>query len=112
MGVRFAKLRENVWSEMSVLNTLAGRFLFHSTFSRNSPEVAFEVDARFNNRDALAFEEFSLQGCVGFADQDFSALAENTMPGNAFAGRRRGHGVSRGARAAWQPQGFGQAPIG
>jgi hypothetical protein len=34
------------------------------------------------------------------------------MPGNAFAGRRRGHGVSRGARAAWQPQGLGQAPIG
>ena len=73
--------------------------------------MTFEVDARFNNRDAFAFEELSLQGCVGFADQDFSALAENTVPGNAFPGRRRGHGASRGARAAGQAQGPSKVPI-
>jgi len=73
--------------------------------------VTFEVDARLDNRDAFAFEEFSLHGCVGFADQDFSALAENTMPGNALAGRRRGHGASRSARTAGQAQGLSKAPI-
>jgi hypothetical protein len=65
--------------------------------------VAFEVDANPDDRDAFAFEEFSLQGCVRFADKDFPALAEDTMPRNAFTGRSCSHGVSRGARAAGQP---------
>jgi hypothetical protein len=73
--------------------------------------VTFEVDAKPDYSDAFAFEELSLQGRVGFANQDFSALAENAMPGNAFPGRRRSHGVSRGARAAWQAQGLSKASI-
>jgi hypothetical protein len=96
---------------MSSFNTLAGGFLFHSTLNGRFPQVPFQVDAKPDYRDAFAFEKLSLQGCVGFANQDFSALAENAMPGNAFSGGSRRHGASCGARAAWQAQGLSEGSI-
>ena len=109
MGGCLAALRRQP-SAIFFLNTLAGGF--HRALNVWFPEVAFEVDAGLDNGDAFAFEKFSLQGCVGFANQDFSALAENTVPRNAFSGRSCSHGASRGARAAWQVQSLGEASIG
>src|SRR5258706_14072185 len=85
--------------------------MFQCGFLWRFPEVAFQVHTRLNDFDAFAFEEFSLEGSVRLADEDFAALADNAMPGNAFAGRSGGHGASCGARAAWEAQGLRQRPI-
>jgi len=61
--------------------------MFQCGFLWRFPEVAFQVHTRLNDFDAFAFEEFSLEGSVRLADEDFAALADNAMPGNAFAGR-------------------------
>jgi hypothetical protein len=74
--------------------------------------VAAEVDARLNHGDAFAFKEFSLQRGVGFANEEFSARAENAMPGNAFARRRRGHRTPSSSRSARKAQGFSEGSIG
>ena len=63
-----------------------------------------EVDPGFDELYALAFEEFSLERSVGLADEDFSAFADDAMPGNSFAGRSGGHGPARGARAPGKAQ--------
>src|SRR6267143_5037296 len=111
MGVCIATLRQQP-SAISLLNTLAGGSLLHQALKRRFPEVLFQVDARFDNGHAFTFEKLSLQGGVRFADQDFSALAENTMPRDAFSGGSCRHCMSRGTRPAWQPQGFGDPAIG
>jgi len=74
--------------------------------------MALQIDARLDDRDAFAFEEFSLEGSVRFADQDFSALTDDAVPGNAFSGRSRGHGAPRAARAAGKAESFSEGPIG
>jgi hypothetical protein len=111
MGVCIATLRQQP-SAGSLLNTLAAGSLLHQAPKWRFPEVASQVDARLDNGNAFTFEKLSLQGGVRFADQDFPALAENTMPRDAFSGRSCSHGVSRGTRTAWQPQGLGDTPIG
>jgi hypothetical protein len=47
--------------------------------------MLFQVDPRFDYRYAFTFEEFFLKGGVGFADQDFAAFTEDSVPGDAFA---------------------------
>src|SRR5258708_2415652 len=111
MVVCFATLRQQPFP-ISLLSTLAGGFLFHRALNGRFPQVTIEVDARLSNRDTLTFEKLSLQGGVRFADQDFSALAENTMPRDAFSGGSCRHCMSRGTRPAWQPQGLGEDSIG
>src|SRR5467141_551961 len=95
----------------SLLNTLFRGFVFQGGFLWRLPEVAFQVHARLSDFDAFAFEEFSLQGSVRLADEDFAALTDDAMPGNAFSGRSRGHGASGAARAARETQGFRKGPI-
>src|SRR5258708_27892291 len=85
--------------------------MFECGFFGGFPEVAFQVHTRVNDFDAFAFEEFSREGRVRLADENFSALADNAMPGNTFSGRSGGHGASCAARAAWETQGFRQRPI-
>src|SRR5713226_5764156 len=75
------------------------------------PEVAFQVHTRLNDFDAFAFEEFSLEGSVRLADENFAALPDDAMPGNTFSGRSGCHSASCAARAAWEAQGFRQRPI-
>ena len=74
--------------------------------------MAFQVHAGLDDGYTFAFEEFSLQGSVRLADEDFAAFAEDAMPGDAFSGRSCGHGASSAARAAGKTQGFSQGPIG
>src|SRR6267154_6290921 len=85
--------------------------MFQRGFFWRFPEVALQVHTRLNDFDAFAFEEFSLEGSVRLANEDFAALADDAMPGNAFAGRSGGHGASCAARAARKAQCFCQRPI-
>src|SRR5205809_2810088 len=85
--------------------------MFQGGFLWRFPKVALQVHARLNDFDAFAFEEFSLEGGVRLANEDFAALADDAMPGNAFAGRSGGHGASSAARAARKAQCFRQRPI-
>src|SRR5258706_5822305 len=85
--------------------------MFQCGFFWRFPEVAFQVHTRLNDFDAFAFEEFSLEGSVRLANEDFAALADDAMPGNTFSRGSGGHGASRAARAAWEAQGFRQRPI-
>ena len=58
---------------------------FCCSFRGKGPEMLFQVDPRFDYRDAFAFEELFLEGGVGLANQDFAAFAEDSVPGDAFA---------------------------
>ena len=62
--------------------------------------MLFQIDPGFDYRYAFAFEEFLLEGSVGFADQDFAAFAEDSVPGDAFPGGRGGHGAACAAGSA------------
>jgi hypothetical protein len=86
--------------------------VFHYGFNGRLPEVAFQVDAGLEDSDALAFEEFSLQGSIWLADEDLAAFTDDAMPGNAFSGRSRGHGASGASRAAGQAQSLSEGSIG
>ena len=74
--------------------------------------MAFEIDARFDNRHPFAFEEFFLKRSVGFADEDSPAFAHDSVPRNALPGWTGRHCASSGARATAQAQGSSQRPIG
>src|SRR5260370_31683794 len=90
----------------SLLNTFFGGVVFQHGFLWRLPEVAFQVHARLSDFYPFAFEEFSLQGSIRLANEDFAAFTDDAMPGNAFAGRSGGHGASCAARAAREAQGF------
>jgi hypothetical protein len=75
------------------------------------PEVFFNRDAGFEDEDAFGFEQFALQGGVGFANQEFAACADDAVPRNASAGRTSSHCVAGGSCAAAQLQGFSECPI-
>src|SRR5258707_1069909 len=90
----------------SLLNTFFGGLVFQHGFLWRLPEVAFQVHARLSDFYPFAFEEFSLQGRVRLANEDFAAFTDDAMPGNALAGRSGGDGGSCAARAARGAQGF------
>src|SRR5258708_21116657 len=92
----------------SLLNTFFGGLVFQHGFLWRLPEVAFQVHARLSDFYPFAFEEFSLQGSIRLANEDFAAFADNAMPGNALAGRSGGHGASSASRTAGEAQGFPQ----
>src|SRR5260370_36979113 len=85
--------------------------MFQCGFFGRFPEVAFQVHTRLNDFDAFAFEEFSLEGSVRLADENFSALADNAMPGNTFSGRSGGQWAFCGVRGAWDAHGVRQRPL-
>ena len=93
------------------MNTFFGCSEFRSGFFWRLPEVAFQVHARLDNGDAFAFEEFSLQRSVRLADEDFAALTDDPMPGDAFSRGSGGHRAASGTRAARKAQGFSERPI-
>ena len=72
----------------------------------------FEIDAGFDDLNALGFEKLFLQGCVGLADEDLAVGAENAVPGNPFAPRSGTHGAARRASAACEMQYSSDGPIG
>ena len=74
--------------------------------------MSFEVDASLNHRDAFRLKKFTLQGSDGFADEEFAAIADYAVPGNASSGWGRRHSSSYGPRPAPQVQSFGERPIG
>jgi len=47
--------------------------------------MPFHVYSRFSKRHALGFKQFALQAGIRFANQELPAVANDTMPGNAFA---------------------------
>lgn len=97
-------------SLLSSLRSRARAFPFAS--SRGLPEVPFQVHAKFNDGDTFGFEKFFLEQRVWATNQDFSAVADHAVPGNALSRRSGGHGASRGARATGQPEGSSQPSIG
>jgi len=73
--------------------------------------MLFYVDSGFDDRNAFGFEEFFLEGGIGFADQDFAVCAEDAVPGDALSRRGGAHGAAGGARAASETQGFSKGSI-
>ena len=69
--------------------------------------MSLEIDARFDDFYAFGFEELFLERGVGFTDEDFAALANDAMPGNALSRWCGGHSASGGARATREAQSFG-----
>jgi hypothetical protein len=76
------------------------------------PQILLHFDAGFDYLDAFGFQKFSLQRTVRFANEDFAVCGQNTMPRNAFSGRRGGHGAARGAGSAGQAQNFSNRSVG
>jgi len=74
--------------------------------------MALEVYARFRDGHPFTLEQFSLQRSIRFADEKLSPFAENSVPGDAFPRRCRGHGAAGTAGAARKAQNSGHAPIG
>ena len=66
--------------------------------------MELHVYATFGHLNAFGFEKFSLKGGIRFTDQKPSPCTENTMPGNAFAGRAAGHGATCSACSARKAQ--------
>src|SRR5205807_399820 len=88
----------------SLWSTFARSLVFQSSCLAWVPKVALQVYAKFDHRDAFAFKELSLEQGVWAMNQDFSAVADHAVPGNAFSGRSGGHGASGRAGAAGQAQ--------
>ena len=59
-----------------------------------------EIDSRFDDLNAFAFEEPFLERSIGLADENLSAFTDHSMPGDALAGGSGGHRAASGARAA------------
>jgi len=76
------------------------------------PQVAFQVEAGFDNFDAFADKKFSLERSVGLANEDFAVVSDNAVPGNAFPGGCGGHGPAGAACPAGEAQNSSQRPIG
>ena len=74
--------------------------------------MSFQVNAGFDDRDAFAFEEFTLKGSVRFANEDFASRAHDAVPGDALSRGSGGHGAAGATRAATQTQGTSERPIG
>ena len=75
------------------------------------PEVTLDIEAGFAKFDAFGFEEFALEAGVRFADEEFAARANDAVPGNAFAGGRRGHRAACGAATTGKAQSFSEGSI-
>lgn len=73
--------------------------------------MGFHVHARFQEPDALAFEEFTLKRGIRFADKQLAAVSDDAMPGDAFAGRNGSHGTTRAPGAPWKTQNTSHGPI-
>lgn len=73
--------------------------------------MQLHVHAALGHLDAFGFEKFSLQGSVGFSDEEFPTGTKDAMPGNCFAGGTSGHGATSGSGATRQAQGFSDGPI-
>jgi hypothetical protein len=73
--------------------------------------VTLEVDPGFDDRDPFALEKFFLQGSVRLTNEDFAAFSDYAVPGDALAGRRRGHRAASTACASAETQSSSQRPI-
>jgi hypothetical protein len=74
--------------------------------------MSFEVDTGFAKGDAFGLKQFALERAVWFPDQEFAARAHHTMPRNALAFRRAGHGEPNRPSTTTNAQGFGDGSIG
>jgi hypothetical protein len=74
--------------------------------------VLGKLDAGFDDLNAFAFEQTSLQRCVRLADENPSVVTDDAMPGNALTGRARRHGAASRACATRQAQNSRHGSIG
>src|SRR5215467_9652420 len=79
---------------------------------RRRPCEQFHVHPAFAHFHAFALEHFALQAGIGFADQQFSAVADHAMPRNALAGGACGHRSTGAARSSAETQRFCKPSIG
>jgi hypothetical protein len=73
--------------------------------------MTFQDHARLGDSDAFGFKELALKRSVRFTNEEFSALANDALPGNALPGRSSGHGVADGASASTKAQNPSNRPI-
>jgi len=73
--------------------------------------VQLHIDAAFAHGDLFGFEQLALQAGVRFADQQASACADNTVPGDAFSRGGSSHSAAGSARASGKAQGSSEVTI-
>src|SRR5882724_6423524 len=76
------------------------------------PYVLFDVHAGLTERHTFGLKQFALQAGIRFANQQFSAIADNAMPGNAFSGGACGHRTASTAGSSAEPESFRKSPVG
>src|ERR1700730_6250270 len=97
---------------VSLAIAFARCFSFRGALARWRPEMTLQVDARFENCDAFALQEFFLEGGVGLANEDLAAFADYAMAGDTLAGRGGGHGSAGAAGSTREAQNFSERPVG
>jgi len=73
--------------------------------------MPLQIEARFDNFDAFAREEFFLERRVRLANENFAVISDDAVPGNAFPGGCGGHSAAGAASAAAEMQHSSQRPI-
>src|SRR3974377_362910 len=99
---------------LALVATRQPGLLFQGTLGdwHRLPKVRCQIGMGFDDFYAFALKQFALQGRVGFADEQFSAVADNAVPRDAFSRWGRCHSPARGSRPAAQSQSLGKRPIG
>jgi len=62
--------------------------------------MEFEVYAGLGEGHAFTFQQFSLKGSVGFADQQFAAGTYDAVPGDTFSRGASSHSAPSSSAAA------------
>ena len=75
------------------------------------PYVFFDIHEGLTERRTFGLKQFALQAGIRFANQQFSAVADNAMPGNAFSGGACGHRTASTAGSSTEPESFRKSPV-
>jgi hypothetical protein len=73
--------------------------------------VFFHVYAGFAKGNTFGFKQFALQAGERLADQQFSAITDDAVPGNTLAGGTCRHGAASTACSSAEAKHFGEPPI-
>jgi hypothetical protein len=76
------------------------------------PFMPLHIDAALRHFHSFAFKQFSLQRGIRFANEQFPAGAQNSMPRDSSSCGTSSHRMTSSSGSTTQPDGFGNGPIG